>query len=237
MALITSYGWDNAAVLLGIAIVLVLAGFMLGGIGGGIVGGVGVVVGGLTLWFFRDPERRVPEAARQPGALVAPADGRIVQIQRVVEPEFLGGEAVQVSIFLSLFDVHVNRVPMSGVVRLYRYIPGRFLAAYRPEASWQNEQTVIGIEGVRGRIVVKQITGVLARRIVCTLREGQRVEAGERFGMMKFGSRMEVLVPVEKARLCVREGMRVRAGETLLGYVEEAVQATETVQEGRCAEE
>jgi|LJSS01.1.fsa_nt_gb phosphatidylserine decarboxylase len=222
MALITRYGWDNAAVMLGGAAVLGVFALSLGGIVGWIVGSGAVGLAALTLWFFRDPERPLPPEAERDGAVLAPADGRVVQVCRVTEPEFLGGEAVQVSIFLSVLDVHVNRVPVTGVVRLCRYVPGRFLVAYRAEASQQNEQTVIGIESPNGRVLFKQIVGVLARRIVCTLREGQFVRAGERFGMMKFGSRMDVLLPAERVQLCVREGMRVRAGQTILAYLQPA---------------
>jgi len=182
------------------------------GIGGGLLAG-------LTLWFFRDPERALPPEAGREGAIVAPADGQIVQLCRRTEPEFIRGEAVQISIFLSVLDVHVNRIPVSGVVRLCRYIPGRFRAAFRPEASWQNEQMLIGIESSNGRVLFKQITGVLARRIVCTLHEGQAVRAGERFGMMKFGSRIDIFLPAERVHILVRERMRVRAGETIIGYL------------------
>lgn len=219
MPLISPYGRDNAGVLLGIAGALAVLGAALGGIATWIAAGVATALAGLTLWFFRDPEREIPGEAQRDGVILAPADGRIVDITRVDEPEFLGGEALQVSIFLSPLDVHVNRVPVSGVVRLCRYTPGEFLAAYRPEASRRNEQTLIGVETPCGRVLFKQIAGVLARRIVCALQEGQRVQAGERFGMMKFGSRMDVLLPAAQAELCVRKGMRVRAGETILGYL------------------
>lgn len=220
MPVVTPYGRDNAAVLLGLALLMAIAGIALGGALGWGLGFGAAVVAGLTLWFFRDPERKTPPEGEQPGAILAPADGRVVQISRVMEPEFLGGEAVQVSIFLSVLDVHVNRVPLSGVVRLCRYVPGRFYAAFRPEASRQNEQMLIGIESAHGRVLFKQITGVLARRIVCTLREGQAVRAGERFGMMKFGSRVDILAAAGQFRVCVREGMRVRGGEIVIGYLQ-----------------
>ncbi len=229
MPLISPYGRDNAAVLLAVALGIALLGGLLGGSIAWIASGVAVCVVVLTLWFFRDPERTLPPEGQKAGVVLAPADGRVVGIARVVEPEFLGGEAVQVSIFLSPLDVHVNRVPVSGVVRLCRYTPGRFYAAYRPEASQQNEQTAIGVETPHGKVLFKQIAGVLARRIVCTLREGQTVQAGQRFGMMKFGSRMDILLPAERSTLCVHEGMRVRAGQTVLGYLVPA--AAERLQE------
>ncbi|GBD06566.1 Phosphatidylserine decarboxylase proenzyme [bacterium HR21] len=219
MPVVSPYGRDNAAVLFGLAAIAALVGGSLGGIASWIGGVVAGALVGLTLWFFRDPDRAIPAEAQRDGVVLSPADGRVVQIVRLQEPEFLGEEAVQVSIFLSPLDVHVNRVPVSGIVRFLRYVPGRFFAAYRPEASRQNEQTLIGVETPCGKVLFKQIAGVLARRIVCTLQEGQRVQAGERFGMMKFGSRMDVLLPALRAELCVREGMRVWAGQTILGYL------------------
>ncbi|MCS6965224.1 MAG: phosphatidylserine decarboxylase [Candidatus Kapabacteria bacterium] len=219
MPLLASYGRDNVVVLVGAAAFLGAVASGVGGTPGWVIGGGAVALVTLTFWFFRDPERNIPEIARREGALIAPADGRIVQICHVVEPEFIGGDAVQVSIFLSLLDVHVNRVPVSGVVRLCRYVPGRFYAAYRSEASRRNEQMLVGIESCCGRLLLRQIAGVLARRIVCSLREGQNVRVGERFGMIKFGSRVDVLLPVGQAELYVYEGMKVRAGETLLGYL------------------
>ncbi len=218
---------------MGVALLMASVGVALGGgVGWGLgVGAMAVV--GTTLWFFRDPERTIPAEGEQPGVILAPADGRIVEIRRVVEPEFLAGEAIQVSIFLSVLDVHVNRVPISGTVRLCRYVPGRFYAAFRPEASRQNEQMLIGIESPHGRLLFKQITGILARRIVCTLREGQAVRAGDRFGMMKFGSRIDILVPAEQTRLCVQEQMRVRAGQTIIGYLQPQETNAGQLHEGR----
>ncbi|MCS7176154.1 MAG: phosphatidylserine decarboxylase [Candidatus Kapabacteria bacterium] len=230
MPLITPYGRDNAVALLGTAVTLGAVGVGVGGALGWLLGGGAAAIAGLTLWFFRDPERRLPAGAWRDGVLVAPADGRIVQIASVHEPEFLGGEAVCISIFLSLLDVHVNRVPVSGVVQFCRYVPGRFYAAYRSEASQQNEQMIVGVETPRGRVLFRQIAGVLARRIVCDLCEGQRVQAAERFGMIKFGSRVEVLVPLSQAEIVVQVGMRVRAGETVLGYLRPSVSEEAAIQ-------
>lgn len=165
-------------------------------------------------YFFRDPERTPPAV---PGAILAPADGRVVEVRPDVQDAFVG-RARQVSIFLSPLDVHVNRSAIAGRVVTVDYRPGAFLPAYRPEASARNEQTSLAIDGEGGRVVMRQIAGVLARRIVCLARAGDTLRAGERFGMIKFGSRMDVVMPA-RARLQVQVGDRVRAGETILGVL------------------
>ncbi|SHK09836.1 phosphatidylserine decarboxylase family protein [Rhodothermus profundi] len=171
---------------------------------------------GFVLFFFRDPDRRPPEGADT--LLLAPADGKVVEIATVdYEPVYLKGPARRLSIFLSPLDVHVNRVPAKGVIELVRYIPGDYLVAWHPKASEQNERSEIGLRHPSGaRILFKQIAGVLARRIVFHLQEGDTVQAGQRFGIVKFGSRMDVLVPPH-VTFEVKVGDRVRAGETILG--------------------
>jgi phosphatidylserine decarboxylase len=166
---------------------------------------------GFMAFFFRDPDRRPPAV---PGAILAPADGRVTEVREPLSDPFVG-VARQVSIFLSPLDVHVNRAAIGGEVVSVEYRPGGFRPAYRPEAG-DNEQSVIAVEGADGRIVMRQIAGVLARRIVCRVRPGDRLTAGQRFGMIKFGSRMDVLMPA-RAELRVAVGDRVRAGETVLG--------------------
>jgi len=168
-----------------------------------------------VLWFFRDPERRGPEAEE---VLVAPADGRVADVQEVDEPRFVCGRALRVGIFLSPFSVHVNRAPCGGMAMYYRYAPGEFLPAYNPRAPERNEAVELGLVTPRGlRVLVKQITGVLARRIVCEARPGQVLARGERYGMIKFGSRTELYVPVESGyRAEVVVGQWVRGGETPL---------------------
>jgi phosphatidylserine decarboxylase len=166
----------------------------------------------LIVYFFRDPERLVPS---DPAAVVSPADGRVVLIQDVHESRFLQGPARQISIFLSVFNVHVNRTPIQGTVRQCDYVPGSFLAAFNHRASLKNEQTVVGIEGGHGRVLFKQIAGLLARRIVCNLHEGDVVTSGQRFGIIKFGSRVDVFLPPD-ADIRVFVGTRVRGGETIL---------------------
>lgn len=167
------------------------------------------------VFFFRDPERHPPAV---PGAVLAPADGRVMEIREAVEDAFVG-TGRQVSIFLSPLDVHVNRAPIVALVTDVQYRPGAFRPAYRAEASEANERTTIALQGQEVRVVVRQIAGVLARRIVCRVRPGDKVAAGERIGLIKFGSRVDLVVPWS-VRLSVGTGDRVRAGETVMGVVE-----------------
>jgi phosphatidylserine decarboxylase len=171
-------------------------------------------VAGFMGYFFRDPERHPPAV---PGAVLSPADGRVTEADRETVDPFVG-PARQISIFLSPFDVHVNRAAVTGRVVDVEYRPGAFRAAYRLEAE-QNERVSIALEGEAGRVVMRQVAGVLARRIVCRVRPGDRLEAGERFGMIKFGSRMDVVMPA-RAQVLVGVGDRVRAGETIVGVLE-----------------
>ena len=165
--------------------------------------------------FFRDPEREVP-----PGddLVVSPADGKVVAIASDVAPEgYPAARGQRVSIFMSVANVHVNRIPASGEVLSVRHTPGRFLAAFQDRASLENERNEVAVRDAAGRLVVfVQIAGLVARRIVCHLRSGQRVRQGERFGLIMFGSRVDVYLP-PTARLRVRVGDRVRAGSGVLG--------------------
>jgi len=167
-----------------------------------------------TVFFFRDPERTVPLT---PNVLVAPADGKIVAIDTLETHPHIGGRTLKVSIFLSIFDVHVNRVPISGTIDYVNYNPGKFLAAFNDKASLLNEQTEIGLTTEDGqKVVFKQIAGFIARRIVCKLREEDRVTTGDRFGMIRFGSRTDLLIPAD-SRLNVSMGDRVKGGKTVIG--------------------
>ncbi|MFB6229810.1 MAG: phosphatidylserine decarboxylase family protein [Salinibacter sp.] len=182
-----------------------------------------LAVGGLafTLFFFRDPERTPPPDARENG-LLAPADGRVVEIVEEEEPLYLNGPARRISIFLSPLDVHVNRVLARGVIEYAKYRPGDYLVAWHPKASEKNERSEFGLRHPSGtKIMFKQIAGAVARRIEYDLKEGDTVTAGQRFGIVKFGSRMDVLVP-PSIELDVEEGQTVRAGTTVLGRVPEA---------------
>jgi len=171
-----------------------------------------------TVYFFRDPDRVCPD---EPNILLAPADGKVVAIDTLADAPFIESPAIRVSIFLSVFDVHVNRVPASGRVEYVKYNPGKFLAAYEDKASLVNEQTEIGMLSDNGcKLVFKQIAGIIARRIVCQLADGQQVGAGERFGMIRFGSRADLIVPVD-SDIRVRLGEHVAGGSSVIGYLPE----------------
>jgi phosphatidylserine decarboxylase len=185
-------------------------------LGVGILGGAAPAMGflalsGFFLFFFRDPDRVVAAA---PGAVLAPADGRVLAAGAPTgQPP--PGTWQQISIFLSPLDVHVNRVPVGGRVAQVKYHPGRYLPAYKPEAGDLNEFTEITLDHSGQAVIFRQIVGVLARRVVCRVREGDIVNAGDRFGIMKFGSRMDVFVPSD-AHLKVRPGQRVVGGVTVI---------------------
>ncbi len=161
------------------------------------------------LWFFRDPQREIPSA---PGLIVSPADGLVTEAEWI---ETAGGGRLRLSIFLNVFDVHVNRSPIDGVVTTRQHREGGFKNAMNPDSVLTNEQTMVVIDGGGYQVAYKQIAGLLARRIVCAVTEGQRVARGERVGMIKFGSRVDVLMPAE-AVLKVKTGQRVSGGSTVL---------------------
>jgi phosphatidylserine decarboxylase len=168
------------------------------------------------LVFFRDPERTGPRGARY---VIAPADGKIVDISVVDEPMYLKTEATRISIFMNVFDVHVNRYPVTGTVELTRYNPGRFLHAASDKASLDNEQSSVGVRGVEGGgpLLVRQIAGLIARRIVTDATTGARAVQGARMGMIRFGSRVDVFLPAAAhPTLRVAVGDRVRVGATVL---------------------
>jgi phosphatidylserine decarboxylase len=181
----------------------------------------GAVVLALALFvafFFRDPERRIPTDA---GAVVSPADGKVVRIQPAGESSPLGPDALQVSIFLSIFNVHVNRAPVAGRIVDVKYQPGSFLPAFDHEASHRNEQNVVRLEGRQGTVVFAQIAGLIARRIVFRKRVGDEVARGERVGMIKFGSRTDLFLPAT-ADLKVKVGDHVSGGSTIIALMAEA---------------
>jgi phosphatidylserine decarboxylase len=167
------------------------------------------------LWFFRDPERSIPT---DPQALVSPAVGLVTHVEEISDSDFPGGRALRISIFLSIFNVHVNRLPRDGKVTALRYFPGAFLDARHAEAARRNEQLWIDLQEPSGRLVrVKQISGAIARRIVCWLKLAEEVQKGERLGMIKFGSRTDVLVPAaERLEVMVKVGDMVQGGATVL---------------------
>ena len=216
--MITKYGFDTAITLIIVAIAIIAVGFFFSHIAlkvAFIVIGASVLL--FTLNFFRDPDRVTPSVVN---GIIAPEDGKVISISRVVEPEFLGGEAMQVCIFMSPVNVHVNRIPLSGAVKFFRYIEGEYIVAFDEKASERNERTLIGIDNGKFKILFKQIAGFIARRIVCPLKIGDSVVVGERFGMIKFGSRVDVLMPVD-AKVQVQLDQHTVAGETVLAVIPE----------------
>ena len=177
-----------------------------------IVGLALLVLAGFFLFFFRDPDRVVTQGTE---AVLSPADGRVMVAGAPTGQESPDGSWQQISIFLSPMDVHVNRMPVGGRVSKVRYHSGRFRPAYRPDAGDLNQYTEVWVEHGRQPIVVRQIVGILARRIVCRTKEGDEVQAGQRFGIMKFGSRMDVFIPVS-AHLEVKVGDRVIGAVTII---------------------
>ena len=165
-------------------------------------------------WFFRDPERHIPN---EPNVIVSPADGKITEI--ITEKEPINGELCKrVTIFLSVFNVHVNRVPIAGTIEEIRYNPGKFLAAFNPKASMDNEQNIILINNGKTHVFVKQIAGLIARRIVCWPQKGDYYELGQRYGLIRFGSRVDILLP-ETTKLSVTCGDNVSGGKSIIGYL------------------
>ena len=169
-----------------------------------------------TLYFFRDPYRKIPEGDN---LIVSPADGTVIEIADVNEDTFIREPSVKVAIFLSVFNVHINRAPCDGKVTLLDYRKGKFLVASEPEASRQNERNSIGLTVSNSlKILVRQIAGIIAQRIVCDLETNQQVKKGERIGMIKFGSRTEVYIPKNKIeRLEVKVNDTVKGGESIIG--------------------
>lgn len=184
--------------------------------------GLGLIFALFTLWFFRDPDRTIPpEAITDASIVISPADGKIVQMEVENERYYLKGESKRVSIFLSPIDVHVNRTPVSGVVEFYEYVPGDYLVAYHPKASEKNEHSRIGVKTEYGKVFYKQIVGLVARRIVCELKIGDTIQVGDKIGMMKFGSRMDIAMEPD-AEILVKIGDRVVAGETIIAKLNKA---------------
>ena len=172
-------------------------------------GGILIFLGLFVFYFFRDPDRAIPN---QPGIVVSPADGHVVEI---VDEALDGNPGKRISIFLSIWDVHVQRAPVAGKIATVVYKPGRFYAALRKSASTENEQNVIYMKSPSGTLVFKQIAGAIARRVLCWKREGEEVAQGERVGMIRFGSRVDVWLQPE-AEVVVRRGQMVKGGESIL---------------------
>ncbi len=167
------------------------------------------------IYFFRNPPRKV---IYDPFSLLSPADGKVMSIVEVQDDEYLGEAGTKVTIFLSPFDVHVNRSPMAGTIKFQQYVCGRFRPAYKAIAAWENERHAIGIESPYCRVLVTQIAGILARRIVSWVTLGTDLSQGQLYGMIKFGSCTELIVP-RNVEILVSKGQRVRAGLTIVGRI------------------
>lgn len=165
--------------------------------------------------FFRDPERNVPGDA---DSIVSPADGRVIRIEKVFEGRLLNADAIKISIFMNVFNVHVNRAPAPGRVAKILYNPGKFFNASLDKASMENEQNALLLEcGPGRRLMFNQIAGLIARRIVCRVKAGDSLKKGERFGMIRFGSRLDVYIPAA-SRVNIKIGDKVKAGSSIVGY-------------------
>lgn len=175
------------------------------------------MAGGLTLftaWFFRNPSRTVPQ---QPNVVVSPGDGKVIAIEEEFEPRYLKEKCIRVTVFLNVFDVHVNRMPCAGTVEGISYQPGQFLVASKPEATLHNEQNAVMLKTAAGtKVLCVQVAGLIARRIVCWVGQGDPVQRGERYGLIRFGSRMDTFLPLD-SKIRVAVGDRVKGGETIVG--------------------
>ena len=178
---------------------------------------IAVLAGILTLfvsWFFRNPPRAIPQGAR---LVVAPGDGKVLAVDEEFEPRYLKDRAVRISIFLNVFDVHINRIPCEGTIEDVQYQPGLFLVASKPSATLKNEQNAVMIKAVgEAKVLCVQVAGLIARRIVCWVNPKDRAVRGERYGLIRFGSRMDTYLPIGTA-IKVAVGDRVKGGESILG--------------------
>lgn len=203
--LIAREGW---AIILFFAVITVIAAFIYW-----LLGILFTLLLALSVWFFRDPERPV---SQEEGIVVSPADGRVMWVREEEEPRFLGGRAITISIFLSVFDVHINRSPVAGKVAYHQYVPGQFVAAWDNKVGEVNERAYVGLEHGPHRILVSQIAGLVARRILTWAKPGDHLERGERFGLIRFGSCTQVWIPTGST-VSVKAGDRVKGGETVIG--------------------
>jgi phosphatidylserine decarboxylase len=180
------------------------------------------VLGGFALWFYRDPDRALPEGAGSAGGtgkdnfFVSPADGRVVEIGPVEHP--FTGPSIKIGIFMNAFSVHVNRAPCQGTVEYLEYVPGKKIAAFAPKASEVNERHYVGLRTPYGPVLLVQIAGLIARRIVCRVRRGDELSAGERYGMIKLGSKVDIYLPTD-VKLSIKLGDKGYAGKSTLGVM------------------
>ncbi len=195
-----------------IATGIVTVAFMVAGMGQ--IALIGVLAAGFIGWFFRDPERAAPDVN---GAVISPADGKIIKVEQLERSPYYHERCNKISIFMSVFNVHINRIPCSGTISGVSYNPGKFFSANLDKASRDNEHNAVTLVTDRGKkICFVQIAGLIARRIICNLDSGDRVFKGDRFGMICFGSRLDVYLP-ERVRIQVARGQKVKAGTSILG--------------------
>lgn len=212
--LLTHYGTNNIIVMLAISLAMgFFAYFSDNIILTYILGFAGTVLALFTLWFFRDPNRILPNEFAGSEYVISPADGEVMMLVEEEEKHFMKSDCKRISIFLSPFDVHVNRHPVSGNIEMAEHHSGKFLAAYKPKSSELNEHSRIGVATDFGRVFFKQIVGVAARRIVFDIKAGEKAKAGEKFGMMKFGSRMDISIP-KNSEILVKIGDVVKGSIT-----------------------
>ena len=188
---------------------------LLFALGWKLIGFLSLLLTLFVLFFFRDPERPVPEGKN---VVVSPADGKVIVVKNIYEPDYLKQEVKQISIFLSVFNVHVNRAPFGGTVETVKYNPGRFHVASVDKASLYNEQTAMVIANGKDKILVKQIAGLIARRIVCYSKPGDELKTGERYGLIRFGSRVDIFLPMD-AELKVKVGDRIKGARDIIGVL------------------
>ena len=178
---------------------------------------ISILLFGLVIFFFRDPVRMLPEGVKE-NEIISPADGKVMMIGEIQEDSFLKTPAKMIGIFLSPLNVHINRIPVPGKVDYFKYVKGDYIAAFNHKSSERNERTIIGITNPKFKVLFKQIAGFVARRIVCGVKTGDTVKQGEKFGMIKFGSRVDVILPVNSL-IKVSVNQRVKGGLTVLAEV------------------
>ncbi len=211
--MITKYGYGTVGIIVVVCFVLIAAAILTDHpvlkYGLSIIS---VLILAFTLYFFRDPDRKIPDGNN---IVLSPADGKVLLIKEISGHKFVEGDAQQISIFMSPFNVHVNRIPIDGTVEYLDYIEGEYLMAFHDKADERNERSEIGINSRQGKVFFTQVAGFIARRIIYNLEKGEQVIKGEKFGMIKFGSRVDVIVSNDW-KIKVREGDNVTAGETVL---------------------
>lgn len=209
----TKYSYNTIGIVILISFILIAVGIFSNS---GVVKTILYIIAGLmvvfTLNFFRDPERSI---IRNSNVILSPADGKIMLIKKILPDKYITEDCWQVSIFMSPLDVHVNRIPIDGKVEYLNYVEGKYLMAFNDKADSENERNEIGINSAHGKLLFTQVAGFIARRIISTLKLNQEVIQGNRFGMIKFGSRSDVIVPT-KWEIKVKEGQQVYAGKSIL---------------------